>query len=302
MSGEHTVNIMSIDVEEWFHILDCPTIPHVTSWEGLETRFEKNLEKLLLLLEETNTQATLFWLGWLAERNKALLKRCRDAGHEIASHGYHHVACARVGPDLFRDDISRARDVLEDILGEAVTSFRAPGFVTDAYHGWCFDVIREAGYTCDSSVPFARMPQVPTRQKGAGCYVLETRSGPLIEVPVSSMMLAPGTLWAFGGGYLRLTPERVLYWTSRRMRRSGQPLVVYLHPRDVDPESPCLHLGLRQHLKFIVNRRTTIDKLHMLLTLYKFGSLRQCVASAGLVPSAKPLDALHGMELPVRSR
>jgi polysaccharide deacetylase family protein (PEP-CTERM system associated) len=296
MSGGYVLNVMSIDVEEWFHILNCPATPDAGSWGSLESRFQQNLETLLLMLEETNTRATLFWLGWLAERNKTLLRRCRDMGHEIASHGYHHVTCAQVGRDLFRDDITRAREVLEDILGEPVNCFRAPGFAVDGCQSWCFEVIRAAGYTCDSSVPSVHMARVPVRQRGAGCYVLETQSGPLIEIPISSMMLAPGVLWTFGGGYLRITPRRVLHWISRRIRRAGRPLVIYIHPRDIDPGSPCPRLDLRRHLKFVVNRRTTTEKLHTLLTLYEFRSVRECIVSAGLVPCAKPADIEYRIE------
>jgi polysaccharide deacetylase family protein (PEP-CTERM system associated) len=290
------MNIMSIDVEEWFHILGSPETPAVGSWERMDSRFRENLETLLSTLEETRTHATLFWVGWLAERSKTLVRRCHEAGHEIASHGYHHVTCGQVGQALFQDDITRARQVLEDILGEPVTCFRTPGFAVDGCQNWCFEVIRAAGYLYDSSVPLARMARIPARRQGAGWYVLDTQSGPLVEVPVSSMMLAPGVLWTFGGGYLRVTPRRVLRWVSALLRRAGRPLVIYVHPRDIDAESPCLHLSPRQRLKFVVNRQTTIEKLRMLLTAHEFRSVREYIVSAGLASQAKIANPQNGVD------
>ena len=290
------MNVMSIDVEEWFHILNSPVTPSVETWHRLEPRLRRNVEELLALLDETNTHATFFWLGWAAERYRGLVKRCRDAGHEIGSHGYSHLACSTVGRQRFHTDIVHARQVLEDILGESVTCFRAPGFAINGCTDWCFDTIRAAGYTCDSSALAVRMVYVRGCVGYTGTYAVETETGPLVEVPVSSFNLAGGLVWTFGGGYFRIAPWMVLRRASKQVHKSDKPIVIYIHPRDIDPESPCLPLGPWQRFKFAVNRQTTITKLRSLLTTYEFRSVRECVASAGLVPCAKPVDIPQGME------
>src|SRR3989344_1710933 len=127
-NSTHPVGALTVDVEDWFHILDTPAAPGFEQWGLLESRVEQNMERILGLLSEQNVHATFFWLGWVAEKHPDLLRRCAREGHEIASHGYAHVLAHQVGPRSFRDDIRRGKSALEDITGHAVKGFRAPGF------------------------------------------------------------------------------------------------------------------------------------------------------------------------------
>ena len=122
---------LTVDVEDWYHILDSPATPTLTSWPLLESRIERNFEALLELLDAHCVKATFFWLGWLARRHPALVHMCHKAGHEIASHGYAHVLAYEAGPQAFRQDIVRAKTLLEDMIAEPVRGFRAPGFGID---------------------------------------------------------------------------------------------------------------------------------------------------------------------------
>ena len=67
-------NVLSIDVEDWFHILDSPIVPGIEQWPLLEARAERNVERMLEILAESEVPATFFWLGWMAERNKSLVR------------------------------------------------------------------------------------------------------------------------------------------------------------------------------------------------------------------------------------
>src|SRR4030042_2559414 len=144
------LNAFSIDVEDWYHILNSPATPEVMLWDSLESRVETNLRLLLEMLDTANVRATFFWLGWIGDRNKSLLRECSDAGHEIASHGYHHVLPDKVGAELFKDDIDRAKKTLEDITGKQVFGFRVAGFGIKRSTSWTFDIIKEVGYEYDS--------------------------------------------------------------------------------------------------------------------------------------------------------
>ena len=113
-SSEKLFSCLTIDVEDWFHILDSPAVPAIERWPSLESRVERNLDKLLELLDSHSVKVTFFWLGWIAERNRSLVRKCRNAGHEIASHGYAHVLAYEVGDKVFGQDITRAKAILED--------------------------------------------------------------------------------------------------------------------------------------------------------------------------------------------
>ena len=278
--GRQVMACLTIDVEDWFHILGSPVVPAIEEWDSLQCRVEQNVLRLLEVLKEASVRATFFWLGWVAERHKPLVRMCRDAGHEVASHGYAHLLAYQVGPEAFREDMARAKDLLEDIIGGEVTGFRAAGFGITDEASWAFDLIREAGYTYDSSVfPAARgHGGMPKSQPGP--HVIETQAGPLTEIPISAVEVFGRRFSLFGGGYLRLAPRWLIRWGIRRLHAADEPLIVYVHPREVDPGHPRLPLGWKRQLKSYVNLRSTMPKLEWLCRQHMFCTMGELADSA----------------------
>jgi polysaccharide deacetylase family protein (PEP-CTERM system associated) len=259
--------VMTIDVEDWFHILDSPIAPTIDQWGSLPSRVEIGMERLLQMLDECNVRATMFWLGWMAERHKGLVRRCVNAGHEIASHGYGHLLPYKVGPAAFRDDIVRSKQVIEDITGEPVLGFRAPGFGITGDSRWAFDLIRDAGYMYDASVfPAVRGHGGIPGERGTP-HRIATPFGELAEFPTSVLNCAGASLSLFGGGYLRATPTPLLVWAAKSLLDSGQLLVLYIHPRELDPAHPRLPLPWDRRFKCYTNLASTEPKLRRLLRL-----------------------------------
>jgi polysaccharide deacetylase family protein (PEP-CTERM system associated) len=270
---------LTIDVEEWFHILDTPAAPRIARWASLESRIERNLDILLAVLDSFSVKVTFFWLGWLAERHPNLVRACRDAGHEIASHGYAHVLAYEVGPKAFRQDITRARLLLEDMTGEPIRGFRTPGFGITSDAPWAFDVIREVGYQYDSSVFPASRAHGGMPGSLLGLYFVETRNGHLLEIPMSVVEIMGRRTSLFGGGYMRLASKGMIRWGINKLRAAQQPLIVYIHPREIDPEQPRLPLGPLRRFKCYVNVNTTLPKLKWLCGSYRFSTMLEMVES-----------------------
>jgi polysaccharide deacetylase family protein (PEP-CTERM system associated) len=290
------LSILTVDVEEWFHILDSEAVPALAQWSALEGRVQENTSRILDLLGSRGAHATFFWLGWVAERHKQLVRRCLQEGHEVASHGYAHLLPYHVGPARFYEDIVRAKSCLEDIVGREVHGFRTAGFgVTDSTP-WAFDVIRQAGHTFDASIfpgrhghgGLPRAPLVP--------HTIKTPHGDLFEIPGSAVEVLRRRLSFFGGGYLRLASKRMIAWGVQRLAAAGRPLIIYLHPRDIDPEQPRLPLPLRRRFKCYVNLRGTLAKLEWLCETYHFGTISD-LHKAYLTPSGACRDGPtdHGM-------
>lgn len=264
------VSFLTVDVEEWFHILDDPAVPVISDWSNLEARLPANIEILLSIFSEHNVKVTMFWLGWVAEKYPELVRRCARAGHEIASHGYGHVLAYQVSRHVFGSDINRAKKLLEDITGAEVAGFRAAGFSSTDKTPWLFDEIRAAGYLYDSSVFPAKRGHGGIADFRLEPHVIDTAHGRLIEIPQSVIEVCGKKFSVFGGGYLRIAPVNLIKWGLGRLQKAGRPAVIYVHPREVDPEHPRLPLKLYRRFKAYVNLRSTVPKLHWLCENYKF--------------------------------
>ncbi len=247
--------IFSVDVEDWFHILDVPSAPAISEWSGMPSHVEKNFTRLLDLFSEYNAQVTCFFLGWVAERFPHLVREAVKRGHEVASHGYGHRLVFEQSQGEFYDDVRKARLLLEDIAGMRVLGYRAPGFSSTSDTPWFFDALAKAGYAYDSSVfpahrghggiPEARRD--PYRVDGVG----------ILELPISVADFAGTGMCFFGGGYLRFFP----YWLiSRKVNEvvaDGRPVVFYIHPREIDPAHPRLAMKASRAFKTYVNLEST---------------------------------------------
>ena len=253
--------VITIDVEEWFHILDCPQAPTMSQWDHLESRLASSLSCLLELFDSTKIKATFFWLGWCAERHPELVRLCTSSGHEVASHTYSHCLPYLMSPAAFKEDIIKAKMILEDITGTPVQGLRAPGFGITAETDWAFDVIREAGYSYDASVFPATRAHGGIPDATLIPHIKQTLGSNITIIPISVLSLLGQRLCLFGGGYLRATPLHFLKWGIQTLHRQDRPLIVYLHPREVDPLHPRLPLPLKRRLKCYYNLQSTYPKL-----------------------------------------
>lgn len=282
--------MLTIDVEEWFHILDAEEAPKPAAWDNLESRLERTMGRLLGLLDQYRVKATFFWLGWAAETYPDVVERCHGAGHEIASHGYNHLLAYQVGPARYRDDIRRAKHLLEDLTGSEVAGFRAPGFgITEKAH-WAFEVIRETGYTYDSSIFPASRGHGGIAGAELRPHRIKTETGELIEVPISVVETFSRRFCLFGGGYLRMTPLWLIRRGIEHLRRMQRPLIIYIHPREIDPDQPRLPLPLKRRFKSYVNLKSTLPKLEWLCSTLSLTTMRE-------LAEAVPTRA-HGQDCP----
>jgi polysaccharide deacetylase family protein (PEP-CTERM system associated) len=269
--------VFSVDVEDWFHILDLPSTPSMSQWASLPSRVEADFRTLLDLFAAADVSVTCFFLGWIAERYPHLVKEAADAGHEVAAHGYAHRLVYRMSQAEFYEDARRAKQVLEDILGREVVGYRATGFSVTSATDWFFEVLLKAGYRYDSSVfPAARGHG---GLKG-GCltpHVVRVGSDRLIEFPATVSRLAGRPMCFFGGGYLRLYPYPLIAAMTRRVLREGRPVIFYVHPREIDPEQPRLPMSVKRRFQSYVNLRSTAVKITRLLNTFSFTTFEKYI-------------------------
>ncbi len=262
------VNLLTFDIEDWFHTSALRQFIEEERWDNLESRAITNVRLILELLARHQTRATFFILGWMAEHYPQLVQEIDRAGHEIASHGYRHKLIYELDRETFREYVRRSKQLLEDLTGKAVVGYRATSFSIVKDTLWALDVLHEFGFVYDASMFPVRhdiygidgFPRVP--------FVL--RNG-LIEIPASTLRLGGKNLPIAGGGYLRLYPYWVTQKGIQRLNRSGHPVLVYMHPWELDPDCPRVANadGLTRFRQY-VNLHKTKARLQRLLTDFHF--------------------------------
>jgi polysaccharide deacetylase family protein (PEP-CTERM system associated) len=230
-------NALSVDVEDWFQVGAFENVIDRSDWDGLQQRVDRNTNAVLDLFAETGVKATFFTLGWVAERQPALMRRIVAEGHEIASHGWDHQRVFTLTPDAFRADIARARLAIEDAAGVTVKGYRAPSFSIDGRTPWAHAILAEQEYVYSSSVaPIAHdhygWPEAPR------FAFRPLADAPLVELPVTIAKVA-GRSMATGGGFFRLFPGVLTHWAIAGINRDERrPVIFYFHPWEIDPDQP----------------------------------------------------------------
>jgi polysaccharide deacetylase family protein (PEP-CTERM system associated) len=275
LSGE--LNVLSIDCEDWFQGLEIG----IEKWDKFESRLEKNIFKLLSLLEETKTKATFFILGYVAERFPHLVKLLAQEGHEIGSHGYSHQFVYKLSPEEFRKEMEKSLTVLENLSGQKVISYRAPFFSITESSLWALEILTDLGILFDSSIfPVINyrygIPQAPRFP-----HWMMTKNGKrILEFPVSTIKIWGKNVPIAGGAYFRIFPYQFTKAGFKSLNKKNHPGIFYLHPWEIDPEHPKIKLPLRISLTHYYNLAGTEKKFKKLLQDFKFIPLKKVLENA----------------------
>jgi polysaccharide deacetylase family protein (PEP-CTERM system associated) len=268
------VNAMTVDVEDYFQVSAFDRVVSRDAWPSMESRVVANTERLLDLFDEFSVRGTFFVLGWVADRQPALVRTIVSRGHELASHGYGHRLVYTQTPDEFRDDVRRAKRVLEDTAGVEVRGYRAPSFSVTTASVWALDVLLEERYRYDASIFPIRHDRYGIPDAPRWPHTIERPGGRVFEVPGSTLRVGGTNLPVAGGGYFRILPYA---WTrfgiSRLNEVERQPIVFYLHPWEIDPDQPRLNASAIGRFRHYRNLHKTEVRLRRLMRDFRFGSL-----------------------------
>jgi len=265
-------NALTIDVEDYFQVSAMAPYIRRSEWDTRECRVERNVDRILALLDKHGTRATFFTLGWVAERYPQLVQRIVAQGHELASHGYGHERASDLSRVDFLHDIQHAKHLLEDIGGVPVQGYRAPSFSIGAGNLWAFDCLREAGYRYSSSIyPIKHdhygMPDAPR-------FLHEVADG-LVEIPVTTLRLRGRNWPSSGGGYFRLLPYALSRWMIGKVNTDDRkPAIFYFHPWEIDHGQPRVAgIDLKTRFRHYVNIDRMERRLDGLLSDFRWGRM-----------------------------
>ncbi|UCF57598.1 MAG: DUF3473 domain-containing protein [Deltaproteobacteria bacterium] len=316
----HQLNniLLTVDVEDWFQVENFKQCIPFSSWQSYELRVEKNILRLLDLLDTCNgrrtrlphlsqsdggqatdngrgekPQATFFVLGWIAERLPHLVREIRSRSHEVASHGYQHNLCNQISPKDLKIDLTHSKNLLEDIIGDRVYGYRAPSFSISQD---ILKIIQDCGYLYDSSFNsfamhgrYGHLDLSKNGTRGIALQISKTQ-GPesriLYELPISNIKLGNSILPWGGGGYFRLIPFPVFRLGVQSILKKENAYLLYLHPWEIDPEQP----KVKEASKFFkfrhyINLNKTASKLSSFIEAFNQCHFATCRQYLKLVPT-----------------
>lgn len=264
------MNILTFDVEEWFHLLDFDATRTEAEWGNYEVRIHDNVDRILDILDRTNTKATFFIIGWVAKTYPEVVKKIA-AKYQIGTHTMNHQLVWQQTPEQFREDVDSSIKLLQDITGQPIKCFRAPGFSIRESEPWAFDILSELGIKYDCSVFPAHHAHGGMASYGAPVpSIVKHGESEIKEFPVSIKTIAGKNLIFSGGGYFRIFPYPLLKNWSKEAEKNGY-LLSYIHPRDLDGGQPMLEgLPLARKFKSYVGTKGAAKKLDHYLKDFHF--------------------------------
>jgi len=267
------MKILTFDIEDWFHILHKYPDNILDKWGSYEVRIHNNMDKIFQILSDNDVKATFFVVGYIARKHPEIIKRIYELGYEVAAHSDMHKVAYRQSRWEFKQDLLSCVNSIQDITGEKVISYRAPGFSIKKHNVWAFEVLKELGIEYDASI-------FPAQREDGGFNDF-SESTPLIinykgmsmkEFPMSVDSFIGNKFVATGGGYFRFFP----YWMIKKLVTNSDYTMTYFHPRDFDPNQPLLDgLSFKRKFKSYYNLSSSYPKLRKLVSDFDFIDIRE---------------------------
>ena len=266
------LNILTVDLEDWFVVENLKENIDSQEWEKLPSRMEKTTEKLLDLFDTYGVRATFFVLGWIAEKYPRLINEIAVLGHEIGCHSYRHRRVDTMTPQEFKEDTKRAIDIIAEASGSLPIGYRAPSWSINSRVMWAYDILAELGFMYDSSVYPIKHDIYGEPDGPRTIFRLKTKSGKKIyEIPASTVSIMGKNFPVGGGGYLRHSP---LWFTTKMIKKLNEhnlPAIVYIHPWEFDENQPRLQgVSWLQKYRQYGSTSTLIKKMEILLDSFDF--------------------------------
>ena len=296
---------MTVDVEDYFQVSAFERVVARDRWHEYESRVAANTDRLLGIFAEFGVRATFFVLGWVAERDGSIVRRIADAGHEVASHGYGHRLVYDQTPEAFREDVRRARRVLQDLSGQPVNGYRAPSFSITERSLWALDVLVEEGYTYDTSIFPIRhdrygIPDAPRHPFRVGVGQASSGVGRPFRVALDMNRACSKSPLPRSACSAPISPSPAAatsgccpyWWTRFGIKRlnevEGKPAVFYVHPWELDPDQPRLSASALSRFRHYRNLDRTESRLRRLLSDFRFDAISSAVLGSCPAPASGP--------------
>lgn len=227
----------------------------------------QGMPRLLDLYDKYCVKATFFYTGHIAQLYPEVVRMAYKRGHEVGSHGLTHEvnqAFDVLSPEEQLSHLKQSKQILEDIIGEEVCSFRAPAARVDKGFP---AILHEAGFKVDSSVSsqrldmmfsFGALKKLHWLSAPRKAYFAQTDNifkkgnSNILEAPISAFGFPYiGTFMRIAPGLNRMT-RNTLYWETLL---NGRQFVFLTHPNefiDEDQETDGIERRASNYLSYLL--------------------------------------------------
>jgi len=222
---------------DWEEIYPYP----VENFEEFYSKpFGNDLERatyiLLEAFDDLNIKTTFFCVSHFAKFYPNILKAIFDNGHEIGTHTHTHRFLNRIATDAAKNEIYKSINILENLIGSKLVSFRAPAFSISSKDKILLEYLIEMGIKYDSSFFGKSHEYGGDRRSKIEPHIIKLSSGNLIELPISLYKFGKIKYCYSGGGYFRITPKNFIIHNINKLKKNNLPFIGYIHPRDIYKE------------------------------------------------------------------
>jgi len=280
---------LTVDVEEWYHTCLVPDFVDPARRPALPRELDRLLPEMLDLLARHGARATFFTLGEVAAVLPARVREIARAGHEVASHGFHHLRAGALSPRRFREELRRAKRLLEDLLGESVSGFRAPEWSLREPGNPRLRIVAELGFLYDSSLA----PCVGSGRRSNPRKATRLQWADGLTIDEAPPLTFGGSLQLPAGGWPgRLAGSGVLARAIDRHRRDGGMPMLVVHPWELAARPvPGELTGLARWVHEL-GRPGFATRFTELLTAYPWRSVREALGERGDAPIVTHAETL----------
>lgn len=270
-------NVFTIDTEDWYHANFEDGL--FSNDKNIISTVEENVDRYLELFAQNDVKATFFVLGFVVEQHPEMIKKIAREGHEIASHGYAHQLVYKQTPKEFEADVRKSKILLEDTVGQEVIGYRAPSWSITENSLWGLEILEKLGFKYNSAIFPTKnflygIPYAPRFPHDARIYGMENLK--IITAPPGTRAIGNINVPFSGGAYFRLLPAWMIKnFTDYVNNNEKEPVIFYLHPREIDSKQPKLKLKPKDYLIHYYGIRGCEKKLVKILHEYEFETMRE---------------------------
>jgi polysaccharide deacetylase family protein (PEP-CTERM system associated) len=244
--------------------------PHISPSMCREEIFPDSINRILKTLKDNNSHATFFITLKVTEDYPEIIRDINRNGHEIGVHGPRHFHLNKYTPEGFRQDCEKIISLIMSITGKRPRGFRAAHFSLNRKTMWMLNILKDLGFSYDSSVFPLNMGIYGISESPTTPYLINQA---ILEIPISVATFGKMRIPFAGGIYFRFLPYLLFKFLLQRTKKQAFP-IVYFHPHELDMNTPRITHGpiLRRLLKYWgVNR--SFKKFNILITDYRCDSI-----------------------------